>query len=448
MDANGQVFLVNPNGIIFGKGAQINVGSLIASTSNLSNDNFMQGRLVFDQPGKPGAGIANFGSITAAEGGLIALVAPHVRNDGIIQARLGKVILGAADTFTIDFYGDGLINIALSEASLSQLRDSSGGALIEQAGTIDVSGGKAVLVSAEAAKGMLDSLINMSGTIIADSAVQQGGRIVLIARGGSADVSGTLSARGTTGGLIEVLGGQVHLWPGARLNADGLYGGGVVHVGGAWQGAEGTYRSLFTQIDPGAFLTASAIESGNGGEVVAWSDKDTIFSGSILARGGSLSGNGGAVEVSGKGQLSFNGMVDAGAAYGKAGSLLLDPYDLNLGISEAGIISRVLRTGTSVSLSADHDINVNYAMDGRGRAAGGGVTLSAGHDINLNDYLVTSNGAINLFAAAGTVRVAPGKVVHAGTAPITVRSGATLYSAPYLTGGTAHPGLHAGLGQP
>ena len=96
LDANGQVLLINPNGIVIGKGGQINVGSFIASTSNISNTNFMAGRLVFDQPGKPGAGILNAGSITAAEGGLVALVAPHVRNDGLIQARLGRVMLGAA----------------------------------------------------------------------------------------------------------------------------------------------------------------------------------------------------------------------------------------------------------------------------------------------------------------------------------------------------------------
>ena len=188
MDANGQVLLINPHGIIFGKGAQINVGSLIASTANISNDNFMQGRLVFDQPGRPGAGIINSGSITAAEGGLVALVAPHVRNDGLIMARLGKVFLGAADTFTIDLYGDGLVNLALSDASLSQLKDEQGQpikSLISQSGTIDVSGGQAVLVTAEAARGMLDSLINMSGAIHADSAVQEGGRILLLARGGN-----------------------------------------------------------------------------------------------------------------------------------------------------------------------------------------------------------------------------------------------------------------------
>jgi filamentous hemagglutinin family protein len=438
MDANGQVLLINPHGIIFGKGAQINVGSLIASTANISNDNFLQGRLVFDQPGRPGAGIINSGSITAAEGGLVALVAPHVRNDGMIMARLGKVFLGAADTFTIDLYGDGLVNLALSDASLSQLKDEQGQpikSLISQSGTIDVGGGQAVLVTAEAARGVLDSLINMSGAIHADSAVQEGGRIQLLARGGNAEVSGNLSARGTTGGQIDVLGDRVHLFSTAKLDADGTYGGGVLHVGGAYQGSGDTYRAQSTFIDAGATLHASALTRGNGGEVVVWSNGETSYAGSIQARGGSEAGDGGLVEVSGKQALLFNGLVDAGAAYGNAGSLLLDPYDFTIGIAEAGLLNRVLRTGTSTSVSADHDIYVNYVIDGRGRAAGGGLTLSAGNNINVNDYLITNNGAINLFATAGSINLAPNKVVYAGTAPITVRSGGDLYNAPYLTGG-------------
>src|SRR5262249_43303591 len=141
LDANGKVFLVNPNGIVFGNGAQINVGSLVASTSNLSNANFMAGRLTFDQPGRQGAGILNAGMMTAAEGGLIALVAPHVRNDGIIVARLGRVLIGAADTFTIDLYGDSLINLALSDADAGQLHTATGApvtSLITNTGTIDV----------------------------------------------------------------------------------------------------------------------------------------------------------------------------------------------------------------------------------------------------------------------------------------------------------------------
>ncbi len=438
MDANGQVLLINPNGIILGQGAQINVGSLIASTANISNNNFMEGRLVFDEPGRPGAGVINSGRITAAEGGLVALVAPHVRNDGLIQARLGKVVLGAADTFTIDLYGDGLVHFALSEASLAELKDGQGQpvkSLISQTGTIDVGTGKAVLVTAETAKGVLDSLINMSGTILADSAVKEGGRILLLGRGGNVDVSGHLSARGTTGGQIDVLGDQVHLSSTAKLDVDGAYGGGGIHVGGAYQGSGDTYRAQTTQIDAGATLQANARIRGNGGEVVAWSDGETSYAGSIEARGGVEAGDGGWVEVSGKQSLLFNGLVDAGASQGRSGSLLLDPYDFTIGRAEASLINRVLRTGTSTSVTADHDMFVNYTIDGRGRYAGGGLTLTAGHNLNVNDNVLTNNGAINLFATTGSLNLASGKVVYSGTSPITLRSGGTLTNAAYLIGG-------------
>jgi filamentous hemagglutinin family protein len=197
MDANGQVFLINPNGIVVGKGAEINVGGLIASTANISDRNFIAGSLVFDEAGNPGAGVTNAGTITAAEGGLVALVAPYVRNDGLIHARLGRVILGSADIFSVDLYGDGLISLAMVGPLSRQLFDERGQpvkSLITQAGEIDTAGGKTVLVTADTARNVLDSVINMSGTIKADAAVQEDGRILLLGKGGSVEVSGSLSA--------------------------------------------------------------------------------------------------------------------------------------------------------------------------------------------------------------------------------------------------------------
>jgi filamentous hemagglutinin family protein len=159
LDANGHVLLINPNGIVFGAGAQVNVGSLIATTSDISNANFMAGRLTFDQPGRLGAGVVNAGAITARDGGLVALVAPHVRNDGVIVAHLGKVALGAADTFTVDLYGDALINLALSDAHAGQLHQANGDAvtsLVTNTGRIEVAGGEAVLMTARTAKNVPD----------------------------------------------------------------------------------------------------------------------------------------------------------------------------------------------------------------------------------------------------------------------------------------------------
>jgi len=438
LDANGTVLLMNPNGIVFGGGAQVNVGSLIASTSNISDEHFLAGQLVFDQPGKPGVGILNRGSITAREGGLVALVAPHVRNDGLIAARLGKVTLASGDTFTVDLYGDALINLAISENNRGQLVGLNGEpvtSLITNTGRIETAGGQTVLMTARGAKNVLDNLINTSGTIRADKAVEQNGKILLLGEGGNVDVTGTLAATGASGGSIQVLGDRIHLGGNATLDASGASGGGSIQVGGAYQGKGDTYRSSETTVDVGASLLANATDSGNGGEVVVWSDGNTRFAGSVQAKGGANAGNGGRLEVSGKGTLDFLGMADASAPNGQAGSLLLDPAFLNIGSAEASTITRVLRTGTTTNLQADVDINVNSAVFGGDREQGGGLNMTAGNNINVNDFVVTNNGAINMTATQGTVNVAAGKAVFAGSAPITITTGGTLHTAPLVTSG-------------
>ena len=438
LDANGSVLLINPNGVVFGRGAQINVGSLIASTSNISDANFMSGTLVFDQPGRRGAGILNAGALTAKDGGLVALVAPHVRNDGVIIARLGKVVLGSADTFTVDLYGDALINLALSNDHAGQLIGLNGEpvtSLISNSGRIETAGGEAVLMTARNAKNVLDNLVNMTGTIKADTAVQQGGRILLLGEGGQVNVNGSLSAQGTTGGSIQVLGERVRLGAEASLDASGVAGGGIVHVGGAYQGQGDVYRSLFTTVDAGATIRANAIEHGSGGEAVIWSDGHTQFAGFIEAKGGGQRGDGGRLEVSGKGSLEFLGQADASALWGRSGSLLLDPEFLTIGAEEAGAIMRVLRTGTTTNLLADVDINVDSPIFGGDRSTGGGLNMTAGRNINVNDFIVTHNGAINLNATQGTVTVAPGKAVFAGTAPITLTARGDVRTGAMVTNG-------------
>lgn len=439
LDANGQVLLINPNGIVFGGGAQVNVGSLIATTSNIGDANFMAGRLVFDQPGKLGAGIYNAGALTARDGGLVALVAPHVRNDGLLAARLGTVVLGSADTFTVDLYGDALINLALSEGNAGQLVGLDGRpvtSLLTNTGHIETAGGQTVLMTARGAKAVLDNLINMSGTIKADAAVEQGGKIVLLGEGGRVAVSGTLSAQGETGGTVQVLGDTVHLASTASLDASGNAAGGTVQVGGAFQGRGDTYRATQTTVEAGATLTANATASGNGGEVVVWSDGATTFAGAVEAKGGASSGDGGRLEVSGKQTLEFLGQADASAANGTSGSLLLDPAYMTIGAAEASTITRVLRTGTTAILQADVDIDVNSAIFGGDREQGGGLNMTAGNNINVNDFIVTNNGAINMTATGGTVTVADGKAVFAGNAPITVNANGNLSTGPMLTSGS------------
>lgn len=444
LEANGQVFLINPYGIVFGKGAQINVGGLVASTADIDNQDFMAGLLAFSQPGQPGAAVVNFGEITAAEGGLVALVAPQVRNDGIITARLGRVVLAAGDTFTLDLYGDQLINLAMSDAHVGQLVDADGQPVaphVDHAGTIDAAGGKVVLVSAATGKNVLDEVINLSGVIRADAVSQQGGEILLLGQGGTVNVSGSLSAAGLDagqqGGSIEVLGDQVNLAATASLDASGQSGGGTLHVGGAWQGQGDTYHAQNVQVAAGAQLAADALAQGNGGEVVVWSEGHTHYAGNISARGGQTGGNGGRVEVSGKQTLDFKGDVDLAAPNGQGGSLLLDPAYFNIGLTEASLLNRILRTGATATLQADVDININAMIDGRGRYAGGGLNLIAGNDININNYIVTYNGTVRLNAGSD-ITVAPGYGVFTGNGAIYASSGNTLSNTGLVSASLLH----------
>jgi filamentous hemagglutinin family protein len=127
LSANGNIVIVNPNGVMFTGTSVVDVGGLIATSSNVSNANVMAGgKLIFDQPGNPTASIVNDGFITVRDAGLVGFVAPNVINNGIITAKLGKVHLASGDSATVDFYGDGLINLAVSEAVTSQLVSNTG----------------------------------------------------------------------------------------------------------------------------------------------------------------------------------------------------------------------------------------------------------------------------------------------------------------------------------
>lgn len=115
LSANGQVFLINPNGVLFGDSARVDVGGLVASTLNIGDGDFLAGRYRFQQEGARGA-VVNRGEIRAADGGYIALLAPEVRNEGVLTARLGTVALGAGEQMTLDMDGDGLLRLAVNEA--------------------------------------------------------------------------------------------------------------------------------------------------------------------------------------------------------------------------------------------------------------------------------------------------------------------------------------------
>ena len=159
LTATGRVVLVNPNGVLFGPSSRVDVSGLIASSSDIRNEDFLAGQYVFDIPGHQSAVIVNRGQITAGEGGLVGLVAPGVENSGVIAAHLGRVTLASGDAFTLDLYGDELIRFTLPTEAAESLVTPDGvqlAALVTNSGTIIADGGTVVL-SAAAAKGVRGS---------------------------------------------------------------------------------------------------------------------------------------------------------------------------------------------------------------------------------------------------------------------------------------------------
>src|SRR5262245_27634779 len=115
LSANGRVFVINRDGVLFGPNAVVNTAGFLASTHDIRNEDFMAGRMNFNIPGRPDASIVNLGRITATSGGFAALVAPGVRNSGTITATLGTAALVASGNgFTLDMYGDRLITLSVN----------------------------------------------------------------------------------------------------------------------------------------------------------------------------------------------------------------------------------------------------------------------------------------------------------------------------------------------
>ncbi len=229
MTANGQVFLSNPNGIYFGKSAQIDVAGLVATTHNIRDQDFMAGRNDFTIPGNPGASVINEGEIRIADTGIAAFVAPSVANRGIIAAKLGKIQLASANGFTLDFNGDDLLTFMVDDKVAQTALDQNGQPLnsfVESSGRIEAVGGY-VWLTAKAAEGAVHSAINHSGVIEATTVETHQGQIILHAGEASLQVSGTLdasAAKSGDGGFVETSGAHVTISPEAKITTKAKLG--------------------------------------------------------------------------------------------------------------------------------------------------------------------------------------------------------------------------------
>ncbi|MDR3490911.1 MAG: hypothetical protein P4M12_02570, partial [Gammaproteobacteria bacterium] len=459
LSATGKIILVNGAGIYFGPSAMVNVGSLIASTSGISVANFLAGKYIFDEPSGYRGSVVNDGTIKAADYGLVALLGTSVVNNGLIQAHLGNIVLGSGNKFTLDFYGDQLLNFTIDEEAVSKGIDANGNELqngVSNTGVILADGGR-INISARAAQGVIDDVINMSGIAQARSVSQHNGEIIL--SGGSHGrvvVSGRLDASGRSaghkGGSVKVLGNNIHLASTAYIDVSGDVGGGTILVGGNFHGAGPEQNAWSTTVDAGAILNANALTSGNGGQVAVWSDNNTQFHGSIFAQGGSESGDGGFVETSGHYLDIANGQVNTLAANGLTGNWLLDPLNVTIGNNTttndalSGGIYTPSATGAYVNAAqlntalASSNITITTGATGSTGSENGDITVSGSADSGGTATLSWSTNTLTLSAYDNININAGASFTGSGTAGLVLQANNSgFYDA--ATGGTNNGGL-------
>lgn len=436
--SNGQVVLINPSGVLIGPGGMIDTQGFIASTLELPDTEFLQGG-VMNFSGDSTAAVINLGQIDVGNGDVF-LIASQVRNEGTILSDGGHVGLAAGQQVRLAAEGEQRLSVRMP------VDEALSGEGVVNSGAIE-----AAQAEIAAAQGNVYALaIRNEGRVHATGVENRGGRIWLTASSGGIENSGELLAEGgedtvvhlqaetgtlTHHGIIEAAGGRARLL-GHTVRVAGSVdvssdraGGGEIYLGGDFQGSGVLQRAKQTRLDEGARLLADSSIS-NGGKVIVWADGETVFRGSISAQAFGETGDGGFVEVSGKQHVVFAGVANMLAANGQAGTLLLDPENIEitdaapaptytqlttaaintqLGLGDfvietsgaggdAGIIrvsSAVSNaSGNNLSLLAMSDIELNANIE---LTAGGTLTLVAGWDGNLGSPAsVDGNGSLAL----------------------------------------------------
>jgi filamentous hemagglutinin family protein len=335
LNANGQVYLINPNGILFGPGAELNVGGLVATTLDFKGSSADGSTTSFS--GNSASSVVNEGAINAAPGGYVALLASRVSNQGVISAQLGTVALAAGSAATLTFSENTLVRLQVDQSELQSLA--------ENGGLIRADGGQ-VLMTAGAKDSLVASVVNNTGIIEARTIDTHDGSIILLGgmAAGTVKVGGTLDAsapNGGNGGFIETSAAHVEVADDARVTtaaASGQFGG--------WK------------IDPNDFTIAAS-----GGDITGAALSSELAMTSVLMESS-------AGLTPGLGNINVNDAVAWGAntvltltasnnvninanivATGNTAGLVINPNTLNGGAAASGTGIYALQNGVSITLS-------------------------------------------------------------------------------------------------
>lgn len=403
--SNGRVFIINPNGVLFGEHARVDTAALIASTLNLNDEDFLRGEMNFQNTSDSGM-IINQGLLTSGPGGEIILIAPHIENHGAIHVQQGRLILAAGEKIRLSRLDLDDIHFEVQAPNhqainLGELIANDGVAgvfagSIQQGGVI-----QANAISRDEAGNIIlhahnDLTVTETASIIANGA--NGGEITLHSESGTMLFSGTLHARGTDGigGRIHMLGENVGLIGPADISVAGISGGGEVLIGGDYRGADPQIQNASaTFIGSDAHINADALTLGDGGRIIIWGTESTRMHGNISAVGGLLSGNGGFVETSGH-YLEVTKAPNVSSRHGLSGEWLLDPFNITI---TSGTGSIDAQSPNFLPTLADSTIDVNIIQSVLN--ADGTVSIDTNAAAGTSPGNVLFNAPINKISGSG-----------------------------------------------
>ncbi len=398
LNANGQVYLINPNGILFGQGAQVNVGALVASTLDFNDTSLNSATRAFSGTGS--GSIVNQGSLNAAQGGYVALLGNSVSNQGTITAPQGSVALGAGSAATLTFQNNSLVQMQVDQSVLNSLA--------ENGGLINADGGM-VIMTAGAKNALLASVVNNTGVIEARTVEHHEGSIILLAgmAAGTVNVGGTLDAsapNGGNGGFIDTSAAHVKIDPNVKITT------------AAAQGKTGTWL-----IDPVDYHIAAT-----GGNITG-----TLLSSSLGSNNVTILSSSGT--TAGAGNINVNDAVTWSAN-----------TQLTLTASNhINVNANITATGATAGIA----LNPNTANGADAASGTGTLNLAKGVSINLPNVAPTSTATTGL-SIGGTLYTVINTLGTAGSTGTNLQgiTGATNYALGSNIDASATSSWNAGAG--
>ena len=368
LNASGQVFLLNSNGVLFTQGASVNTGGLVASTLNISDSDFMAGRSTFASTGS-NASVINLATLNAADGGYVALLGNQVSTQGVISARLGTAILAAGNNISLNFNGNSLVGVTINQGTLN--------ALVENKQAIYADGGT-VILTAQGLDSVLASAVNNTGEIRAQTVANQAGKIYLLGdmQSGTVNAGGTLDASApvpaTSASVPSPTGGGLGRGSTPGVTTDAGANGGFIETSAA-----------HVNIANNAHITTAAASGLNG----SWLIDPVDFT--IAATGGNITGT--ALSTA----LGINSVTIQTASGGTSCTGATCTAGSTGANGDINVNDTVTWSAHTLTLNAYNNININTAMNGSGTA---GLALLYGQGAvasgNLSTYNV--NAPVNL----------------------------------------------------